>query len=652
MSPASKSKSKDKSTPRSSKEQSKVSVKPSSVHANGGTGTASAYNPVLGTFHTLEISSPSLVSQSNGRFRTIDDPDDHPGNSPGTTAEYDSLSNNGSCSGESEDQKEKQLTGSALRIETIPGCDNDKRDKIRQKNERKHQRQRERRAQELHERCNAFLTSRKLETLSHQLEAMGFPADRATMAIIINEGRMEESVAWLLHEEEEDYKQQVMVNLEDKSHIKVDISDELAKVAEFEVKHKCTKQDVERAIVACEGDLLKAEDSLRSLKQAASAATPKPDESFDSAGLTNKIAAPANPVLIRSPIKGTTSTSVTIQQQRRDEKEFNYSKTMVSNASTQEFANRNLQQAFKKMQLKPTDWSRVQSPGIDKRWSAMSSAPSSVSYPPLASPVQVSGHPLKSETQLSATMVGHEVRTVFQAGASKEPSFIVMRRPKQQNLSSSSIDMSASPPAATAWYPNGSPGLEFLAAANGGLGHNFAGMGSTGPSLQQLYSQSNLHPMPSAPADMSAAAGWSSQSWNASGTTLSSLTIPSSLGLFTSWGSSGSSSSTSQNDWNTSGMTAPRDYTSIDWSLDLTSLRPLKNDMESDSWSTMFMGGNAGARPLMNVGGGVYLPGLQEGSSLLTDPSVTSNSHEWTNPFEGSDLFRVPRQYVTSPSSL
>lgn len=652
MSPASKSKSKDKSTPRPGKEQSKVSIKPSSAHSNVGSGTASAYNPVLGTFHTLEISSPSLVPQSNARFRTMDDPEDHPGNSPGTTAEYDSLSNNGSCSGESEDQKEKP-TNTAPRIETIPGCDNDKRDKIRQKNERKHQRQRERRAQELHERCNAFLTSRKLETLSHQLVVMGFPADRATMAIIINEGRMEESVAWLLHEGEEDNKQQVLVNLEDKSHIKVDISDELAKVAELEVKHKCTKQDVERAIVACEGDLLKAEDNLRSLKQTASSATPpKSDEYVDSTGLNNKIVPPNNPVLIRNPIKGTTTTSVTIQQQRRDEKEFNYSKTVVSGASPQEYANRNLQQAFKKMQLKPTDWSRVQSPGIDKRWLAMSSAPSSVPYPPLASPVQVSGPPLKPESQFSATMVGHEVRTGFQTGASKEPSFIVMRRPKQPNLPSSSMDMSTSPPASTGWYPNGSPGLEFLTGANGGLGHNLPGMSSTAPSLQQLYSQSNLHPMPSGPVDLSAAAGWNNQSWNALGTTSSSLTIPSSLGLFTAWGSSGSSSSSSQNDWNTSCMAAPRDYTSIDWSLDLTSLRPLKNDMESDSWPTMLMGGNAATRPLMNVGGGVYLPGLQEGSNLLTDPSITSSSHEWTNPFEGSDLFRVPRQYVTSPSSL
>ncbi|XP_020690069.1 uncharacterized protein LOC110105051 [Dendrobium catenatum] len=614
MSSASKSKSKDKSTPRAGKEQSKVSIKPSPMPAYGGNGSStSVYNPVLGTFHTLEISPPLFPPQSNSRFRTIDDPEDHSGNSPGTTAEYDSLSNNDSCSGESEDQKEKP-TSTAPRIDAIPGCDNnDKRDKIRQKNERKHQRQKERRAQELHERCNAFLTSRKLETLSRQLVVMGFPSDRAFMSLIINEGRMEDSVSWLLHEGLEDNRQHVLANLEDKSHIKLDITDELSRVAELEVKLKCTKQDVERAVVACEGDLLRAEDSLRSQKQAATAVpTPKSDEFVDSTGLNSKISGPNhnNPVSIRA---------APIQQQRRDEKDLNYSKTMLPGTLPDEYANRSLQQAFKKMQLKPTDWSRVPPTAFDKRWLAMGSTPS-VSYPSLASPVQISGPPLKSESQFVATM-GHEVQTGLQEG-------IVMRRPKQQNLS-------VSPPPASGWYPSGSPG------------HNLASMGSTGSSLHQFYPQNNFHPMRSGPADLPAATGWSNQAWNASRTTSSSLASPSSLGLFTSLGSSGSSASSSQNDWNASGLAAHRDYSSIDWSLDLSSLRP---SLQSDSWSTMLMGGNATERPQVNVGGGVYLPGLQEGGGLLADPSVPSNSQEWSNPFEGSDLFRVTRQYVTSPT--
>lgn len=649
MSPASKSKSKDKSTPRAGKEQPKVSIKSSPVHSNGGNGSSSsAYNPALGTFHTLDISS-SLTPSSNGRFRTIDDPEDHSGNSPGTTAEYDSFSNNGSCSGESEDQKEK-LSSTTSRIDSIPGCDIDKRDKIRQKNEKKHQRQKEKRAQDLHERCNAFLTSRKLETLSHQLVMMGFPADRATMAIIINEGRMEESVAWLLHEEGEDNKQQVSVKLEDKCNLKVDISDELARIAALEAKYKCTKQDVERAVVAFEGDLSKAEGNLKLQKQAVSAAAaPKLEEPVDSAGLNDKIAAP-NPIpgLIRSPIKGATAAAVS-QQQRKDERDLNY-KTLVPGASLPESANRNLQHSLKKMQPNSTDWSRTQVSPIDNRWMTMSSAPS-VSYPPLVSPVQASVSLLKSEPQFGATTMGHEVKTNFQLGALKEP-FVVMRRPKQ-NLSASNLDVSVSPPASTGWYPNGSPSMEVLAGANGGMRHSISVMDSSISPLRHIYPQNNLHPMPSGRAELSASSGWSSQSWNASGaSSTSSLAVPSSLGLFTGWGFSGSSGS-SQNNWNTGGSTLHRDYTSIDWSLDLTPLRPpLKNDTVSDTWSTMFMGGN-GSRALLNVGsGGAYHPGLQDRGGFLTDPQASPSSHDWTNPFEGRDLFRIPRKHVTSPPSL
>ena len=95
--------------------------------------------------------------------------------------------------------------------------------------------------------------------------------------------------------------------------------------------------------------------------------------------------------------------------------------------------------------------------------------------------------------------------------------------------------------------------------------------------------------------DTSYATGWSS-SWSSTGTT-SSLAVPSSLGLFTGWGSSGSSASSSPVDWSTGGST-PCDYTSIDWSLDLALLRPsVKNDRLSDTWSTMFVSGKVANPP-------------------------------------------------------
>lgn len=40
--------------------------------------------------------------------------------------------------------------------------------------------------------------SKKLETLSQQLVAMRFSPEHATMALILNEGQVEDSVNWLL----------------------------------------------------------------------------------------------------------------------------------------------------------------------------------------------------------------------------------------------------------------------------------------------------------------------------------------------------------------------------------------------------------------------------------------------------------------------
>ncbi|KAL9272178.1 hypothetical protein AKJ16_DCAP22676, partial [Drosera capensis] len=82
-----KSKSKDK---RAGKEQ-KVSSKASAiVSATSGVPT-SAYNPVLGTFHTLEPSPTSSAPplHVNGRFKNIYDSDDHSGSTNGSGGEYD-----------------------------------------------------------------------------------------------------------------------------------------------------------------------------------------------------------------------------------------------------------------------------------------------------------------------------------------------------------------------------------------------------------------------------------------------------------------------------------------------------------------------------------------------------------------------------------
>ncbi|KAJ6346815.1 hypothetical protein OIU76_003487 [Salix suchowensis] len=223
MSPASKSKtkSKDKTPAKSAKEQPKASIKSSGSSNSVTANPANAYNPISGTFHTLEIPPVAAFPplHDNGRFRNIDDTDEHSSSPHGTVSEFDSVSNNGSSSGESEDIKEK--IANSTRQETIPGLDSDRREKIRQKNEKKHQRQRERRAQELHDRCSGYLISRKLERLSQQLVAMGFSHEQATLALMLNEGRVEESVNWLFEGSEEEAQRES--KLERDGDLKIDI---------------------------------------------------------------------------------------------------------------------------------------------------------------------------------------------------------------------------------------------------------------------------------------------------------------------------------------------------------------------------------------------------------------------------------------------
>ncbi|KAJ0434763.1 putative UBA-like superfamily, Ubiquitin-associated domain-containing protein [Helianthus annuus] len=274
---SSRSKSKDKKA--AGKEPLKPSTKPTTSAIVGGSAPASGYNPLLGTFHSLEtapVSSVPPVHHANGRFRDIDDTDDPSGNS---VVEYDCVSNNGSWSGESEDPKDKPSQGPTSRQEASHGVDSDKREKIRQKNEKKHQRQKERRAQELHERCCGYLMSRKLEALAQQLVAMGFSSERATMALILNEGRLEESVAWLFDVGEDSVNQKEPKSDHGGGNLKVDISQELAQIADMEIKFKCSKQEVERAVVACEGDLDQAaEHLLKFQKQESNAPPPKPED--------------------------------------------------------------------------------------------------------------------------------------------------------------------------------------------------------------------------------------------------------------------------------------------------------------------------------------------------------------------------------------
>ncbi|XVF04876.1 hypothetical protein REPUB_Repub05bG0122800 [Reevesia pubescens] len=654
MSPASKSKPKEK---KAGKESQKASSKPSGP-ANAGSGVpASAYNPLLGTFHTIETVPSSSASplQNNGRFRNIDETDEHLGVSLGAGIEYDSVSNNGSWSGESEDHREK-TSNLPVRQEIIPGADNDKREKIRQKNERKHQRQKERRAQELQERCSGYLMSRKLEALAQQLVAMGFSHDRATMALILNEGKVEESVAWLFEggEEAVKHKESTIGG----GNLKIDISDELAWIADMEIRYKCTKQEVERAVVTAEGDLEKAAESLSTLKQDPPA-PPKPEETGDPlTASTNKVSVAASQNLSVRPQPKPNLSPAT--QQRRDDKDFNYTKAAVTVGASSESVSKSFQPS-KRIQPK-LEWAKPQQSAVpaDKRWPSSGSNPS-VSYS-LASPLQASPPPAKTESHYVA--VGSDLKNL--QPSIREP-VIMMQRPQSVNAKQvPATSISSSPPGTTSFmYPTGSVEIP---KSNGFMPHIQSARSRSSNNLSsnqmhhQLYYPQQQHFTSGTSGGPGDSPGTSRGNglWSRTGAS-PTLAPASSLGLFTGLGSTTSSGASSPVDWSSGSSMAQLDYTNIDWSLDRglsSSPRPggiwvgPTSQMKS---AHMYYPNTNGlsAKPAMRLtahnGKGVPIAVLKDGGVAPAETS-TAGPHEWTSPFEGKDLFSLPRQFVSSPS--
>ncbi|GMJ07048.1 hypothetical protein like AT2G26920 [Hibiscus trionum] len=646
MSPASKSKSKDKKV---GKESQKTPSKPSGPANAGSVVPASAYNPLLGTFHTVEtvLLSSSSPLQNNGRFKNIDETDEHLRGSLGAGVEYDSVSNNDSLSGESEDHKEK-TSNPTVKQEVVPGADNDKREKTRQKNERKHQRQKERRAQELHERCSGYLMSRKLEALAQQLVAMGFSHDRATMALILNEGKVEESVAWLFEGDEEAVQQKESTI--GAGNLKIDISEELARVADMEIRYKCSKQEVERAIVAAEGDLDSAAEALSTLKL--DPLTPKAEESGDPLS-TNKVSMAASQNLsVRSQPK---PNPIPATHQRRDEKDFNYTKAAVSGGGSSESTTKCFQPL---MRIPPKiEWEKHQQSAVpaDKRWLSSGSNPS-VSYS-LASPLQASPPPAKTESRYVA--VGNDFKN-FQASI-REPIIMMQRSQSLNPKQVPAASISSSPPGTTSFmYPTRSVEIP---KSNGFMPHipSSRSFSSSGLSSNQMHPQL-YYPQqqqftsgsgPGEPPRTSRGNGlWSSR------TSASPMLAPaSSLGLFTGLNSTTTSGASSLVDW-TSGSSMPQlDYTNIDWSLDrgvsspsLAGIWP--GPTSSTNSSRIYYPNTNGlsAKPAMRLtasnGNGVSIAGFLDGGVAPTESSTV----EWTSPFEGKDLFSLPKQFVSSPS--
>lgn len=693
MSPAVKSKSKEKSSGKDQKVSSKH------VLTNGGT-SATAYNPESHTFHMLDsVTVSSGASSHNGRFKNRDDIDDNSG-SHATNTDCDSLSNNGSCSGESEDQKDKNGTG---RSENPPGLigGNDRREKIRHKNERKHQRQKEKRAQELRDRCTGYLMSRKLEVLSQQLVAMGFTSECATNALMLNEGRVEDSVNWLL----EGGAGHVNEDQSTAGNLKIDISEELAHIAGMEIKYKCPRAEVERIIVGCEGDLEKAAEILRSRRQEVSPskgedkmASSVTKATKDIPGNSNRQSAtPAQPPSQRGnliQVKNIITVPLSYHQ-RREEKDFNYAKGKTQATPSRVAASEGTiksTQPLRRVQAKG-EWQRPPSPAEKKvpvpiSWPSSTSAPS-VSYPVINN-VQVGNSTKTVPVEIRHRTGGSDIKAV--QVTAREP-VVVMQRPQSSyttqlpvasvGVSSASLILPSS-----GWngnyvdssvpsnfqYNNGSTGTDHLKGVTVGK----VPVGISAKGIADF--QGHFQPYLSSSVD-SVTAGWSSgqMGFGSSDTSMQSSTLLSPLnvsnsssGPFTVWGPAVTGSSA---DWSMGSM-VNCDYTNIDWSVTPSPSSP--QDSSSIGFSRGFpsmgkLGDNVnceGSLQHLSVASSqsednsgcydIWLGskgrdnntgiGLQE-KTVNESGNATSSVvfHEWTTPFAGKDLFSLPRQLVPTP---
>lgn len=641
MSPATKSKLKDKKT---GKEAPKASSKPVlSINGNSSMA-ASAYNPLLGTFQVLDSVSIASVSPLHyGRFRSIDEADVN-------GIESDCISNNGSCSGESEDHKEK-TTNLPLRQEVIPGADNDKREKVRQKNERKHQRQKERRAQELYEKCSTYLMSRKLEALTQQLVAMGISQEHATTALMMNEGKVEESVHWLFDRGEEEIEKQ---SIQSPGNLKIDIREELARITQMEIQLKCTRQEVERAVVQAEGDLDRAEEVMKGTKYEELYVPVKQEESGDPLTASN------GKLIVGIGYQNSDTERPEAQhvllpalQPTRDDKSFNYTKS----PSTMEPVNKMVQP----MKRPQPEWPKPQLSAalVDKRWPNTGQVPCA-SYPLTSSPSPSPSPQPAARVEARYLASGIEFMNPQQQPVNRET--VVAMRQRPQVVSTNHVPTSSMSASPTSWHPATS--MDIMKSNGFVQTHNVPSARSPSPNnlnpnqiYQQLQYQNQKRFSNNNPVDPHGSIPRGNGGlWTRNTASSPSISAASSLGLFSAVGSAGTSGASSPIDWSSGGSV---DYTSIDWSLDQglsqnTRVNEIWSSSGSKSSSHMYdananvnrysLKGSMGGR--VNSSNGVSMENAGVGVVVETQAAT---SQEWTSPFEGKDIFSLSRQYA-SPS--
>eukprot|EP00250_Pteridium_aquilinum_P012251 c20599_g1_i2 orf=111-2183(-) len=683
---------------KSNERQAARDGKSSSRQVTSGGTSANAYNPSSGTFHALEsIPTDTAAGYLNGRFRSIDDVEDN-ASTNGGAGEVECMSNNGSYSGESEDQNGKGAGKLGSQSGVVGGAD--KRDKVRGKNERKHQRQKERRAQELRDKCTGYLMSRKLEALSQQLVAMGFSQERATMALIFNDGHVERSVAWLL----EGGEGQVHEDWNSGGNPKIDISEELGYMLEIEKAYKFSRPDIERAVVLCEGDLSKALECLRARSRSLS---PGREEGQNVRGASNDSsatrkeessasipAAPPGPGPSQSRSNGVVQPSYQVRKDERVSIQPTKGRPQGSSISphasleilTRGSAHpRKLSNSSIDLQssLPPAE-RRVQAQGARIPLGSVKTQPPYTSqYPPVSKPhtslvfgfggadpkmFPVSSRDALHTSSKESVSIGQPhllMRTSSQpiGGLSNSPAPSPI--PSSPALSSSSRSHS--------FMDVGSPSSVLYVSA----GHGDAGMKEINVRKKSMKSLDTgasdllgyLNPMGSLQSSELPASYWGyppsneiSVAPSLSSAMHSRSSSGSSYGLFTGWGAGLSHSSV---DWST-GPLPNCDYRNIDWSMNaspttsrgisdrLNSLslqekasyfwnsdeeRGFHRGLGSAGFATESMQGRASWK-------GVSGPIVQEN---MSSESGSTTAHEWTSPFAGKDLFNLP-QAVPSPS--
>lgn len=136
------------------------------------------------------------------------------------------------------------------------------RSKAQMKNQKKHQRQRERKAKELRNQCLQLVVKWKLSTLAEPLVSMGFPQEQCVDAVCAcSDGKsavdLERCVSWIVNQQAKGSAFAFGGADEAKKAQQpdIDISEEVKKMDELESSMGLSGAEVEKAVLAHNGDV-------------------------------------------------------------------------------------------------------------------------------------------------------------------------------------------------------------------------------------------------------------------------------------------------------------------------------------------------------------------------------------------------------------